>query len=115
MGIVELDQKALDSLIESSAQKATYISLITNELETYLKAHPDVKKVPYEVSSFLVEIPENERYARTKSIATQIQGKLRIRTLGTMDNGHFYIVVDKTKKIEQPAWLKDKQKKRTKQ
>lgn len=113
MGFVEMTKEQVEDLKKLASTRATDISFIVSELNAYMDANPKMKELPpYEISDFVAEEPENVRFRRAKSIASQVQNKIRIKTTASRDGNHYYLLVNKNLEIVQPTWLQGKQTKR---
>ena len=110
MGIIELELSEKD-VERLTSKRNSQLSALRDELSKITK-----DKYFFDITSYVIDEPENVRMKRAKTIATEIQNTTHISTkaLQTDVKGKtvYVLSIDKKRKIEQPKWLKGKQKKK---
>ena len=110
MGIIELNLSDKD-VEKLTSKRNSQLSALREEMSKITK-----DKYFFDITSYVIEEPENVRMKRAKLIATELQNSSHISTkaLQTDVKGQtvYVLSVDKKRKIEQPKWLKGKQKKK---
>ena len=108
MGIIELNLSDKD-VEKLTSKRNSQLSALREEMSKITK-----DKYFFDITSYVIEEPENVRMKRAKLIATELQNNSHISTkaLQTDVKGQtvYVLSVDKKRKIEQPKWLKGKQK-----
>ena len=114
MGIVNLSVEEQKELLANVEKRNTSLTAIVSEITAFFENNKKSKELIYDVTSYCSEVPENERTHKAKLIASGVQKYLKIWTKAvsksTSAGMRFYIVVDKTKEIKQPAQLIGKRK-----
>ena len=110
MGIIELELSDKD-VEKLTTKRNSQLSALRDELS---KVNKD--KFFFDITAYVEGEPENVRMKKAKLIATELQNTSKISTkaLQTDVKGQtvYVLSVDKKRKIEQPKWLKGKQKKK---